>query len=77
MKHAVGNVSDIMARIIDFIKIGSGIYNLLEKIHEYLCGLVVRAPVYRSKARIQFPALRSSGSGSGSTRPREYNSGAT
>jgi hypothetical protein len=44
-----------------------------------LCGLVV--PGYRSRARVRFPALpdflRSSGSGTGSTQPREYNWGAT
>jgi hypothetical protein len=42
-----------------------------------LCGLVVRAPGYRSRILIRFPALpdflRSSGSGTGSTQPREYN----
>jgi hypothetical protein len=39
------------------------------------CGLVVRVPGYR--VRLRFPALpdflRSSGSGTGSTQPREYN----
>jgi hypothetical protein len=38
-----------------------------------LCGLVVRIP----KVRVRFPALpdflRSGGSGTGSTQPREYN----
>jgi hypothetical protein len=39
-----------------------------------LCGLMVRVPGYRS--RVRFPALPdflSSGSGTGSTQPREYN----
>jgi hypothetical protein len=39
---------------------------------ERLCGLVVRDP----EARVRFPALpekKSSGSGTGSTQPREYN----
>jgi hypothetical protein len=44
-----------------------------------LCGLVVRVPGYRSRGRVQFPAIqdfpRSSWSGTGSTQPREYNWG--
>jgi hypothetical protein len=39
-----------------------------------LCGLVVRVPGYRSRGP---DFLRSSGSGTGSTQPREYNWGAT
>jgi hypothetical protein len=47
-----------------------------------LCGLVVRVPGYRfSRSRVPFPSLpdflRSSGSGTGSTQPREDNWGAT
>jgi hypothetical protein len=46
-----------------------------------LCGLVVRVLGYYPEARVRFPALpekkKSSGSGTGSTRPREYNWGAT
>jgi hypothetical protein len=42
-----------------------------------LCGLVVRVPGYRSRGPGSNPALpdclRSSGSGTGSTQPREYN----
>jgi hypothetical protein len=42
-----------------------------------LCGLVTRDPGYRSRGPVRFPALpdflRSSGSGTGSTQPREYN----
>jgi hypothetical protein len=40
---------------------------------ERLCGQVVRVPGYRS--RVRFPALqeKSSGAGTGSTQPREYN----
>jgi hypothetical protein len=44
-----------------------------------LSGLMDRVPDYRS--RVRFPALpdflRSSGSETGSTQPREYNQGAT
>jgi hypothetical protein len=42
-----------------------------------LCGPVVRVPGYRSEVLVRFPALpdflTSSGSGTGSTQPREYN----
>jgi hypothetical protein len=40
-----------------------------------LCGLVVRVFGYRSEARVRFQALseNNSGSGTGSTQPREYN----
>jgi hypothetical protein len=42
-----------------------------------LCGLVVRVPSYRSRGPGSIPALpdflRSIGSGTGSTHPREYN----
>jgi hypothetical protein len=53
-------------------------------LRDRLCGLVVRVPVYRSKGpevRVRFPALpnflRSTGSGTGATQPREYNWGPT
>jgi hypothetical protein len=42
-------------------------------ISDRLCGLVVRVPGYRSR-RPEF--LRRSGSGTGSTEPRQYNRGA-
>jgi hypothetical protein len=52
-----------------------------------LCGLVVRVLGSDSEARVRFPVLpdflkkkktdNSSGSGTGSTQPREYNWGAT
>jgi hypothetical protein len=41
-----------------------------------LCGLVVRVLGTDPEARVRFPALpekKSSGSGTGSTQPREYN----
>jgi hypothetical protein len=42
-----------------------------------LCGLVVRVPGYRSRDLVRFTALpdflRSSGPGTGSSQPREYN----
>jgi hypothetical protein len=45
------------------------------KLHDRLCGLVVRVPVTDPEVRVRFPALldflRSSGSGTGSTQPRE------
>jgi hypothetical protein len=41
-----------------------------------LCGVVVRVPGYRSRGPVP-DFLRSSGSGTGSTQPREYNRGAT
>jgi hypothetical protein len=48
---------------------------------DHLCGLVVRVPDYRSRGRVRFTAvpdfLRSSGSGTGSTQPLEYNWGTT
>jgi hypothetical protein len=49
--------------------------------HDRLCGLVVRVPGYRSRNPGSIPGatrffLRSSGSGLGSTQPREDNRGA-
>jgi hypothetical protein len=41
-----------------------------------LCGLVIRVLATDPEARVRFPALpekKSSGSGTGSTQPREYN----
>jgi hypothetical protein len=40
-----------------------------------LCGIVVRAPGYRPRGPGSIPGdfLRSNGSGTGSTQPREYN----
>jgi hypothetical protein len=43
-----------------------------------LCGLVVRVPAYRSRDSVSIPGatrffLRSSGSGTGSTQPRDDN----
>jgi hypothetical protein len=51
----------------------------IEMIHVHvfgdrLCGLVVRVPGYRFPVLSDFP--RSSGSGTGSTQPRDYNWGA-
>jgi hypothetical protein len=47
------------------------------KLANRLCGLVVRVPGYRSEVRVRFPALpdflKSSGSGTGSTQPRDDN----
>jgi hypothetical protein len=52
-------------------------YNLHEGYYVRLCGLVVRVPGYRSRGPgsiLVLPDfLRSSGSGTGSTQPREYN----
>jgi hypothetical protein len=54
------------------------ITNLIHLLYflDRLCGLVVRVPGYRSRGRVRFPALpdflRSSGSETGSTQPREY-----
>jgi hypothetical protein len=49
---------------------------MYEKV-DRLCGLVVRVPDHRSRGPGSIPALpdflRSSGSGTGSTQPREYN----
>jgi hypothetical protein len=47
--------------------------------YDRLCGLVVRVLGYRSGGPVRFLALpkKSSGSGTGSTQPREYNWGAT
>jgi hypothetical protein len=46
-------------------------------IKDIFCGLVVRVSGYRSKVRVRFPALphllRSSGSATGCTKPRENN----
>jgi hypothetical protein len=46
-----------------------------------LCGPVIRVSGYRSRGPVRFPALpdflKSSGSGTGSTQPREYSWGAT
>jgi hypothetical protein len=48
---------------------------------ERLCGPVVRVPGTDPEVRVLFSALsdflRSSGSGTGSTQPREYNRGTT
>jgi hypothetical protein len=50
---------------------------VMQKTVDCLCDLVVRVPGYRSRGPVRFPALpdflRSSGSGTGSTQPREYN----
>jgi hypothetical protein len=49
----------------------------LQVLLDRLCGLMVRVPGYRSRGPGSIPALpdflRSSGSGTGSTQPREYN----
>jgi hypothetical protein len=61
-----------------YIYIYMYIYVMLKK-DDRFCGLVVRVPGHTS--RIRFPALpvflSSSGSGTGSPQPREYNCGAT
>jgi hypothetical protein len=46
-------------------------------LYDLLCGLVVRVPGYRYRGPAPQNFLRSSGSGTGSTQPREYNWGAT
>ena len=57
--------------------------NLSDKwyLSDRLCGLVVRVSGYIQRSRVRFPALpdflSSSGSGTGSTQPREVNWGAT
>jgi hypothetical protein len=51
-------------------------YSVVYRYQDCLCGLVVRVLGYRSEAQVGFPALpeeKSSGSGTGSTQPREYN----
>jgi hypothetical protein len=49
---------------------------IIFRIYDLLCGLVVRAPGYRSRGQVQFPALpdfpRSNRPGTGSTQPCEY-----
>jgi hypothetical protein len=55
-------------------------YNLLHMVNDRLCGLVVRVIDYRSGDPGSIPGnirKKSSGSGTGSTQPREYNWGAT
>jgi hypothetical protein len=56
-------------------KLTIGLFTISLIIFDCLCGLVARVPGYRP--RVRFPALpdflRSSGSGAGSTQPREYN----
>jgi hypothetical protein len=55
-------------------------FGFIGSLHDRLCGLVVRVLGYNPEARVRFPALpekKSSGSGTGSTQPREYNWGAT
>jgi hypothetical protein len=49
---------------------------ILYFVRDRLCGLVFRVLGYISEGRVRFPALpekKSSGSGTGSTQPREYN----
>jgi hypothetical protein len=51
------------------------LYVMYKKV-DRLCGLVVRVPGYRSRVPVSTPSLPdllSSGSGTGSTQPREYN----
>jgi hypothetical protein len=54
-------------------------YICLDPSYDRLCGLVVRVPGYSSRGPVRFPPLLdfpiSSGSGTGSTQPREYNWG--
>jgi hypothetical protein len=49
-------------------------FNIIFPRRDLLCGLVIRVPGYRSRGS---DFLRSSGSGTGSTQPREDNWGAT
>jgi hypothetical protein len=57
------------------VKYELNLYMLCRRKVDRLCGLVVR--VLGPEARVRFPALpdflRSSGSGTGPTQPREYN----
>jgi hypothetical protein len=52
-------------------------FSLIYLIIDRLCDLVVRVPGYRSRVWVRFPVLqdflRSSGSGTESTQPHEYN----
>jgi hypothetical protein len=62
------------------VDVGGGNNNtMLYYLCDRLCGLVVRVLATDPEARVRFPALseKSSGSGTGSTQPREYNWGAT
>jgi hypothetical protein len=55
-------------------------FPLCHCIKDRLCGLVVRVLGYRSGGPVSIPGTtrkKSSGSGTGSTQPREYNWGAT
>jgi hypothetical protein len=56
-------------------------FKFMYLLQDRLCGLVVRVPGCRSRDPVRFPELpdflRSSGSGTGFTQPREYNRGAT
>jgi hypothetical protein len=55
------------------------IFTWIIVLHDRLCGLVVRVLNYRSRGPGSIPGhyKKSSGSGTGSTQPREYNWGAT
>jgi hypothetical protein len=60
----------------EFCDVSSLYYSLYIIHHDRLCGLVVRVHGYRSRSRVRFPAVPDfliSGSGMGSTQPRDYN----
>jgi hypothetical protein len=60
----------------NYTKSSTNNFNIIFTKTDRLCGLVVRVLATDPEARVQFPALpekQSSGSGTGSTQPREYN----
>jgi hypothetical protein len=77
------HINEINTILMNSIKINENINVLMNsmKNRDRLCGLVVRIPGYRSRGPGSITGtprfVRSGGSGTGSTQPLEYNSGAT